>query len=190
MSLETDLKAKHGRVFRAHIEGHGVYFRLLNRSEYDRAARLTDAEGKLTPVGQEFILNTAVLSPDLSVFDNYPAGCLSGLAFKIAGLSAFDDLPAFANQLKERRLACGLLSEQVFIFIMRAMPVYKLEDLEKKPYDELARLLAMSEEIVGQRLPVQGAEVEEEKKPLLDERKTDEELRRRALKALQQSRKG
>lgn len=139
-----------------------VFFRLVSKKEYDTFNSLCDETG-VTADAEDYLYNTAIVYPvPIQLDEDIYAGESSSIVAEIARQSGFFDLQTFANAVSQSRAECQKLSEQIIIFIAKAMPGYTIDDLEKLNYQQLARLLSISEVIMGQVLdlginkPVKG----------------------------------
>jgi|GEM_PF-5410253 hypothetical protein len=161
--LEIELKKRHGSIYKIHVNESDVdiYFKLMTKAEYDSFTSLCEGE-YVTPAAEDYILDFIVVHPDKEALDNLYAGEVTAIVSEIALKSGFYDIKNFAEELTIRRALAETLSEQIIAFISKAFPTYTIEQLEAKNYKELARLLAVAEIIMGQRLDVTG----EEKQPI------------------------
>lgn len=129
-----------------------VYFRLVSKKEYDVFNGLCDANG-ITYEAEDYLYNSAIIYPEIKDLDEQIyAGEAGSIVAEMANKSGFFDINVFAEAVSSARRECEKLSEQMVIFIAKAMPGYKIEELEDLNYQELARLLAISEVIMGQNL--------------------------------------
>ncbi|MFA5746172.1 MAG: hypothetical protein WC932_04945 [archaeon] len=155
--IEVDLKRKYGRVFRAVLPSKTVlYFRLLSKTEYDMFARLHPSmEADIPFEAEEYVINTAVVYPSIQELDLHCGATeLKAVVPHIIVASGFSDLETFLASLAEKREEMGLLSEQIIATIMRGMPAYRREDIQKLNYEEIAHLLALTEIITGEMLNI------------------------------------
>jgi len=204
MDITTILKQKYGRVFKVVSPATKItiYFRLISKQEYDTYINMAPYREVITPEAEDYLLSKAVVEPN---FDDLEARLLTGefhaVAEAIAINSGFHNIEDFASELKNRRLATQVLIEQIIGFICKAFPIYKVAEIEEMSYDEIARLLALSEAMMGQRLEIPGAEIEEPQEPRgalkkgpdvakmsAEEQAAIERNRKRALDVLKRSR--
>lgn len=203
MNIST-LKAKYGRLFRVITPSTNtrVYFKLISKIEYDRYIEMAQVRDIINPDAEEYILTRAVISHTYEELeDTLFAGEFHSIAEAIIDKSGFHNFDDFVAALKKSREQSLTLIDQILSFIAKAFPIYKISDLEAMTGDELARLLALSEGLLGQRLDIPGAEIEEPSKstkPTLkrpdvskmteEEKRNIENTRKRALEVLQSSR--
>lgn len=164
-----------------------VYFRLITKKEYDTFNALASNKG-VTEDAEDYLYKTAIIYPPIDKLDeDIFAGEASLIVGEIIKKSGFFDLAAFVDAVNYSRAECQKLSEQIIIFIAKAMPGYKITDIEQLSYQDIARLLAMSEVILGQVLDI-GSNKPPSKKNLLNKELTPEELKQR--EALKEQAKG
>lgn len=164
-----------------------VYFRLVTKKEYDTFNALASNKG-VTEDAEDYLYKTAIIYPPIDKLDeDIFAGEASLIVGEIIKKSGFFDLAAFVDAVNYSRAECQKLSEQIIIFIAKAMPGYKITDIEQLSYQDIARLLAMSEVILGQVLDI-GSNKPPSKKNLLNKELTPEELKQR--EALKEQAKG
>lgn len=131
-----------------------VYCRLVTKKEYDRFNSLCTEES-ISTEAEEYLYKAGVIYPTTEELDDLIyAGELSHIVMNIARSSGFFDIDIFTTAVKNSRQGCQKLSEQIMIFVCKAMPGYRLEDIEKLNYLDVARLLAISEIIMGQELNI------------------------------------
>lgn len=129
-----------------------VHFRLVSKREYDVFNSLCDGNS-MTPQAEEYLYSCAVVYPSPADLDELIfAGESNVIVGEIAKRSGFFEIDTFTQALMEARRECEKLSEQIIVFIAKAMPGYKVRELEDLNYQELARLLSISEVILGQQL--------------------------------------
>lgn len=132
--------------------GQQLYFRLVTKREYDTFNSLCDETG-VTSDAEDYLYQVAIVHPSIQDLDDEIfAGEASSIVAEIAKQSGFFDINMFVGVVDKCRLDCQKLSEQIIIFITKAMPGYKIAELELLNYQQLARLLAMSEVILGEAL--------------------------------------
>jgi hypothetical protein len=171
---------KHGPIFstitpESKVE---VYFRLVTKKEYDTFNSLSADKG-VTEEAEDYLYKTAIVYPPIEKLDeDIYAGEASLIVGEIIKKSGFFDLPAFIEAVNYSRAECQKLSEQIITFIAKAMPGYKIAELENLTYQEIARLLAMSEVILGQVLDI-GSNKPPSRKNLLSKELSPEELKSR-----------
>ncbi len=196
-NLEQQLKFKHGRIFKATtpLSHLTIYFKLIGKSQYDRYMGIVgNSEQKISVPAEDYLFNAAVIYPEKFFIEQcLLAGEYHAIAEAIASNSGWHNLEDFSSVLKGKRILSTTLIEQMIAFISKAFPVYKIEELEALNYEELARMLALAENILEARLNVPGAEVEEVKQQnsmLETERQAiAEQTRARARDALKASRR-
>jgi hypothetical protein len=171
---------KHGPIFstitpESEVE---VYFRLVTKKEYDTFNALS-SNGGVTEDAEDYLYKTAIVYPPIQELDEaIYAGEASLIVGEIIKKSGFFDLTSFVDAVNYSRSECQKLSEQIIIFIAKAMPGYKIADIEQLSYQDIARLLAMSEVILGQVLDI-GTNKQPSKKNLLSKELSPEELKQR-----------
>jgi hypothetical protein len=186
---------KHGAIYKITTKESNidVYYRLVTKREYDTFNALCDKDGT-TFAAEDYLIKTAVVFPTIeSLDDSIYAGETNFIAEEIAKNSGFFDFKQFFNAVTFARQQCQILSEQIIIFIAKAMPVYKIDEIENMNYIDQARLLAMSEVILGTEMemgvkPTRGnlldkTPVDQELTP--EQKKTQEKITSQALGALQ-----
>lgn len=164
----VSLKLKHGRIFKATapLSHMDIYFKLISKGEYDNYLRLAPNRDIISIAAEEFIFSIAVVYPDPNILEKTLwAGEYHAIAEAIASMSGFHELAHFSKELKARRLESQALSEQIIGTIAKAFPIYKISDLDAMNYQEIARLLALSEAMLEIRLEIPGAEIPEPKQP-------------------------
>ena len=78
-----------------------------------------------------------------------PAGVVTTVAQTIIHFSGFSNLDALEAFMLEKRAEVQNVEEQIKAIVCRSFPAYKFEDLEKLPFDSVAKYLALSEFITG-----------------------------------------
>lgn len=199
------LKFQHGRLFKVvtPITKIDVYFRLISKNEYDNYIGMAPNREIMNLEAEDYLLSRAIVAPPFGhLEDSLLAGEYHTIAEAIVVRSGFHELSDFVNELKAKRLQSQTLIEQIMGFICKAFPIYTIQNLEDMTYTELARLLALSETMMGIKLEVPGAEVPEPikqakpgimKKPDMnkmsdEEKQRLERTRNDALEALKASR--
>jgi hypothetical protein len=155
------LKQTHGRIFKATtpLSKVDIYFKLISKREYDNYLRLAPDRNIISPAAEEYIFRVAMVYPDMPTAETkLLAGEFHAIAEAMASRSGFHEMDSFATELKSRRLDTQTLSEQIIGTICKAFPIYKIAELESMNYQEIARLLAISETMLEMRLDIPGAE--------------------------------
>lgn len=168
MEQITELKTKYGRIFKVitPVTKITIYFRLISKLEYDRYINMAPFREIVNTQAEDYLLSQAVVSHGFAQLEALLlTGEFHSVAEAIAINSGFHNIEDFTIELKRRRLAAQILIEQIIAFISKAFPIYKVSEIEAMTYDEIARLLALSENMMGQRLQIPGAEIEEPQEP-------------------------
>jgi hypothetical protein len=147
--LIVDLKKRHGEIFQMDFGDQALVFRALTLKEFEN---LAIEEGHSDSAqSEDNIVQTALLYPSMSVLEKMSAGLISVLAEEIIEESSFLNISKAQEILDSQRKEMNDIKALVPIFIISAMPSYKLEDLENKTFNELLYMVAMAEEILGMR---------------------------------------
>ena len=161
-----------------------VYFRLVSKKEYDIFNSLCNKDG-MTPESEEYLYSSAIVYPTPQELDELIfAGESNSIVGEIAKRSGFFEIGTFTEAVNDARRDCEKLSEQIIIFIAKAMPGYKVEELENLNYQDLSRLLAISEVILGQVLDLGKAAPP--KGNLLDRQKAMTESAKKAIETIRE----
>jgi hypothetical protein len=154
----ADLKKKHGTIWCCRIGQHEILFRLLSWGEYKgysaslaTTTSLAERDTILDIIFQETVLTVELTHNHLFL----PAGLVPtfvDVLFLLSGNSFYDlkDADKFNQDAGKARVVFETSPmDQVFTYICRAFPAYTPDILEGKSYQEILRLLAMGEAILG-----------------------------------------
>jgi len=180
-------------AFKAPNSGKLIYHRPITKREFDIIVRLSPG-ADLSFAAEEFILKEIVVFPGVSELETLTNQDIQSLAEVIVEKSGFYNIEDFVNSVRYYRESNKILSEQALIFIAKAFPVYKIEELENMGSKDIARLLALAEDMIGVLFPLPGDEPEQEvpkqslgqvlQGPMTDEQKA---IQRRGIEASQEA---
>lgn len=175
-------KEQFGNVYTAEIEQQSFIFRSLTFRELHT---ITTSINNWNLIDlEDYIVNNALLSPDISILDDLSMGAVSSLAEAIRDASGLEDAVVARQTLENARAASQTLINMAKVYILATMP-YKEEDLDDLTATKLFHKIAIAEQIINlQQQVMSGNDVsfyiidpeEEEKK-----RKEDEEKREKRL---------
>jgi len=158
--LIIELKKEHGEIFQIDFKDQPIIFRALTFKEFED---LAIEEGYTNSTeSEDSIVRTALLYPSLDDLDKLGAGLISVLAEEVLDESAFLDTEKARSLLQGHREMMTEAKALAAIFIISAMPAYKIEDLDNKTFSELLYMVAVAEEILGMRFQSERAVFMEE----------------------------
>jgi hypothetical protein len=157
-------KEQYGSIYKIYMgePPENIYFRSITKHEYRVFLELNSDQDTINFKAEQFLLSHVVLEPSLDRLDQILyANDAKTLIIKILEESGFVNFDDFTSEVRNQRMAMQTLGEQVIALISKALPIYKIEELEQKNAKQLAHLLAISEVIMGQTLDIPGADIQE-----------------------------
>lgn len=131
-------------------------FRALTFQEFDEISHAFNSEWD-SAEAEEAIIALGLLYPEDVDLDRMPAGIVTSLASEILTVSGF--LPGdeyTKNVVEECRAQTTEFRNMMYAVIIMAMPAYKTEDLDNFTFAELAKKLALSENIIQMQRQLNG----------------------------------
>lgn len=142
-----ELKAKHGRVWSVWLRDFGdVVFRRLSLDEFG----IIFNSHLHTDEKEEKIVQSVVVWPDRFNVEDLPPAAVSMLQqkiFKVSNFASVEEANEILQEIKEEE-SRNIVS-LVKAFIIAAIPTYKPEELGTKTFEEICRLIGLSENVFG-----------------------------------------
>ena len=140
-------KEKYGAIFKIHVGGSDFIYRSLTISEYRYLLTQQESEA-----AQDWILNQVILHPH-DMLQELEDPQILQLYNTIFQSSYFGDEEQIdANVIVLREEYSTNLWKAVCIFILTAMPTYKIDELESLTVDKLLDLYMIAELLRGEQL--------------------------------------
>ena len=152
----ADWRTKFGPLYSAEARGQTYIFRALTYLEYrDIVHRDID-----TVTIEDEVVEAALLFPEVEL-DRIPAGIISSIARKIIDVSAFGNLDHALEFLNQARSHSNEVHSLMKAFIIAAIPAIKDDELDDMIFPELAKKVALAEQIIAVNQAAMGLQMEQ-----------------------------
>lgn len=135
----------YGDIYSVSERGKEYIFRTLTWGEFDTLSK----EGKsISSAEQEdLIVKTTLLAPQED-FDSLSAGVVTSICDVVLEFSGISNPKRAKAVLDDKRTVVDSVRYLMYAFVISAMPAYKMEDLDKLNFAQLATKLALAEKIL------------------------------------------
>lgn len=151
-------KLEHGDIFMAAGREADYYYRTMTFGEFSRTLEIEELFG--SEEAEEYIFKTVLLHPKDIKMDQVSAAVPTTVAQQVLAVSGFIDTEHSSVVLMEERENAQDMKSTVYAFVLSALPMYKVEDLEKMKLREICRMIALAEKVVSFTHQIVGSDGE------------------------------
>lgn len=153
--LIIELKKQYSEIYEVELGTTRIIFRALTFKEFDELSIAEDYSSSAE--AEELIVKCALLHPPYADLEKLSAGYISALAEEIVVESCFFDVKKAVDKLEEAREKMNEVRSIMKVFILSAMPAYKIEELDDQTFSQLIDKVALAEEILDIDFHIQRA---------------------------------
>jgi len=141
-------KKEHGNIFSVAIGSTEFIFREVTFSEFDDVISRQQTEDSAE--AEDFLVRTALLYPEMaeSDYDLMPAGVVTSIAEEVleqSGMASPKKAKGILEKYREQNTEVRSLMKA---FILATMPAYKEEELDFLTFSQMAKKVALAEQII------------------------------------------
>jgi hypothetical protein len=139
-------KQRYGNIFSVSLGGKDFVFRELTLREF--SAFSAHLVGSDSATSEDYLVRTCLLYPVNLDFDTLPAGVVSSIAQQVIEKSGFGSVQYAKELLEHHRTKKDDVQNLMKAYVIASMPAYKEEDLDNLTFNELAKKVALAEQIL------------------------------------------
>lgn len=140
----AEWKRRHGQIYAADVAGVEYIFRAITFKEYDDITKVKDSQADI----EEDIAISCVLNVSPDSIRTAKSGVATVLADQILEMSGLGGARHVKERLAHHRDQAQQVNNLMKAFILAAMPAYTEEQLDEYNFEQLAKKVALAEEII------------------------------------------
>lgn len=141
-------KKQYGNIFSIAIGSVDFIFREITFAEFDDVYARQDSSDSAE--AEDYLVRLALLYPTLSDedYDKMPAGVVTSIAEEVIDVSGMGNPKRAKAMLEKHRENNNQVRNLMKAFILATMNAYREEELDDCTFDQLAKKVALSEQII------------------------------------------